>query len=96
MPTDQAQRVQKAQRIIAGAYGKRPSTRAIRFELLGGGVALAVVPDGTAGHVIVKVARALPNGRAQRMLKESRRGFATVREQIEYFESLYERYGGPR
>jgi hypothetical protein len=29
------------------------------------------------------------------MLKECRKGFASVREQIEYFESLHERYGDP-
>jgi hypothetical protein len=71
----------------------------LRFELLGDGVAVAVVKPahnrGAAAGVHVKVARVLPDGRATRMLKECRKGFASVRDQIEYFESLHQRYGEP-
>ncbi len=94
--TEKAHRAQRARRIIAAAYGPSRVTQAVRFELLGNGVAVAVVrpPRSTFG-VHVKVARGLPDGRATRMLKECRKGFSSVRDQIEYFESLHERYGDP-
>ena len=96
MPTYKAHRVLKARRIIRDAYGQARARQALRFELLGESVALAVVPETNADGVIrIKVARELPDGRVSRMLKESRAGFATVREQIKYFESLYQRYGSP-
>jgi hypothetical protein len=96
MPTQQAHRVQRARRIIVAAYGPNRAKEAVRFELLGDAVAVAVVrlPRSSTG-VHVKVARALPGGRAARMLKECRKGFTSVRDQIEYFESLHERYGDP-
>ena len=96
MPTEKANRVQRARRIIAAAYGSTHARDALRFELLGDGVAVAVVksPRSMAG-VHVKVARVLPNDRATRMLKECRKGFVSVRDQIEYFESLHQRYGDP-
>ncbi|HEY4219330.1 MAG TPA: hypothetical protein VGM67_19435 [Gemmatimonadaceae bacterium] len=96
MPTQKAHRVQRARRIIAAAYGSGRVKEALRFELLGDAVAVAVVkPSRSTAAVHVKVARALPNGRATRMLKECRKGFASVRDQIEYFESLHQRYGDP-
>jgi len=96
VPTEKAHRVQRARRIIAAAYGSTRARQALRFELLGDGVAVAVVkPARSAASVHVKVARALPDGRASRMLKECRKGFASVRDQIEYFESLHQRYGNP-
>jgi hypothetical protein len=96
LPTEKAHRVQLARRIITAAYGSSRASEAVRFELLGDGVAVAVVkaPRSSVG-VHVKVARALPGGRAARMLKECRKGFTSVRDQIEYFESLHERYGDP-
>jgi hypothetical protein len=96
VPTRKAHRAIKAKRIIRHAYGRTRASQAIRFELLGDFVAVAVVRDVTAtAEVVIKVARELPDGRASRMLKESRKGFASVREQIRYFESLYERFGNP-
>ena len=96
VPTEKAHRVQRARRIIAAAYGSNRAREALRFELLGDGVAVAVVkPARSTVGVHIKVARVLPDGRATRMLKECRKGFASVREQIEYFESLHERYGDP-
>lgn len=95
-PTDKAQRVLKARRIIRVAYGHARALQALRFELLGESVALAVVPeDHVDGPMRFKVARILPDGRVTRMLKESRVGFLNVRDQIRYFESLYQRYGDP-
>jgi hypothetical protein len=96
VPTFKAHRVLKARRIIRDAYGLARARQALRFELLGESVAIAVVPEVHAeGTIRVKVARVLPDGRVSRMLKESRIGFASVRDQIRYFESLYRRYGNP-
>ena len=76
VPTEKAHRVQRARRIIAAAYGMGRVNEALRFELLGDGIAVAVVrPSRLPAAVHVKVARALPNGRAARMLKECRKGF---------------------
>lgn len=99
MRTRQALRALRAQQIIGKAYGIRrgdPRHAQVRFELLGDAVALAVVRNRTEEHtVVVKVARQLPDGRVTRLLKESRRGFENLKEQILYFEALYERYGSP-
>ena len=96
MPTRKAHRVIKARRIIRHAYGRTRAAQAIRFELLGESVAVAVVRDDSPdAEVAIKVARVLPDGRVSRMLKESRKGFSSVRDQITYFESLYERFGNP-
>ena len=96
MPTEKAHRVLKARRIIRDAYGRTRAQQALRFELLGESVALAVVPETRAdGTIRIKVARELPDGRVARMLKESRVGFSSVRDQISYFEALYKRYGQP-
>ena len=96
MPTEKAHRVLKARRIIRDAYGRARAQQALRFELLGESVALAVVPEPAARGVIrIKVARELPDGRVTRMLKESRAGFTDVRDQIKYFETMYQRYGKP-
>lgn len=99
MRTRQARRVQRAERIIRAAYGiRRGDTRRlpVRYELLGDSVAVAVVKDRrTPSGAIVKVAQRLPDGRVRRMLKECRTGFATLKEQIRYFEILYQRYGSP-
>jgi hypothetical protein len=96
MPTVKAHRVQRARRIIAAAYGVNRVKEAVRFELLGDAVAVAIIRDPRCTPAVhIKVARALPGGGASRMLKECRKGFANVRDQIEYFESLHERYGSP-
>jgi hypothetical protein len=94
----QARRAQIAARIIRRAYGiDRKQTRRfpIRFELVGSAVALAVVREYPSGRTVVKVARLLPDGRVQRMLKECRSGFGSLREQHSYFETLYQTYGDP-
>lgn len=98
MRTRQAHRAQRAQRIILEAYGIRRGERQrqpIRYELLGDCVAVAVVRDRRTPGAMVKVARQLPDGRVRRMLKECRKGFANLKEQIRYFETLYQRYGPP-
>ena len=95
-----AQRAQIAARIIKKAYGierGRGHRVPIRFELLGDSVALAVIQDRRfAGLTLIKVARMLPDGRPQRMLKECRRGFASLKDQLRYFETLYRKYGSPQ
>jgi hypothetical protein len=97
VPTHQAHRILKARRIIRDAYGQARARQALRFELLGESVAIAVVPeDNVQGSIRVKVARVLPDGRVSRMLKESRIGFTSIRDQICYFETLYKRYGDPQ
>jgi hypothetical protein len=96
VPTYMAHRALKARRIIRDAYGRTRERQALRFELLGESVAIAIVPEpSAAGAINIKVARLLPDGRASRMLKESRRGFSSVRDQIKYFETMYQRYGNP-
>jgi hypothetical protein len=75
----------------------RPSSkvRAVRFELLAMGVALAVVVRKRDDVVIVRVARRLPNGRVMRMRKECRTGFSSTTDLIAYFDALHARYGSP-
>jgi hypothetical protein len=98
--TRQAHRAQRAELIIRRAYGiRRGETRRqpVRFELLGDCVAVAVVKDTRdAPCIAIKVARELPDGSVKRMLKECRTGFASLKEQIRYFETLYQRYGPPQ
>jgi hypothetical protein len=96
VPTYKAHRALKARRIIRDAYGQARADQALRVELLGESVAIAIVPMREVDNrVRIKVARVLPDGRVTRMLKESRIGFASIREQIKYFESMYKRYGRP-
>jgi hypothetical protein len=99
-PLYRAQRAQLAARIIRKAYGisrGRGPRVPVRFELLGDAVALAVVHDRRkSGTTFIKVARVLPDGRVQRMLKECRGGFASLKEQVQYFETLYRKYGAPQ
>jgi hypothetical protein len=99
MPTIKAHRVQKAERIVRQAYGidrRSIKLRVIRYELLGSDVALAVVCDLAKGRTIVKVARRLADGRAMQMRKACRNnGFASIKDQLNYFETMYAQYGNP-
>jgi len=97
--TAMATRALSAERIIRAAYGiTRPQTarRVVRFELLGGSVALAVFRhDGDVGQTCVRVARRLDDGRAVQMRKASRNRFANLHEFLAYFDEIYARYGQP-
>jgi hypothetical protein len=99
MPTTKAHRVQKAEHIVRQACGidrRSAKRRVLRCELLGSDVALAVVYDVAKRRTIVKVARRLVDGRAMQMRKACRNdGFANVRDQITYFETMYAQYGSP-
>jgi hypothetical protein len=99
MRVRKAHRVQKAARIIERAYGisREAQKRVrIRYELLGSDVALAVVTDYRSGVYAIKVARQLPDGTTRQMRKASRKGgFASLKEQISYFETMYAQFGSP-
>ena len=98
LPTRKARRVQRAQRIIRQAYNIRrggSGVQPVRYELLGDTVALVVVRTDESGNVLVKLARELPSGRTKRLAEETREGFASVKDQIAYFDALYARYGRP-
>ena len=95
--TTKARATNAARRIIRAAYSLNEKTgrvRPVRYELLGSGVAVAVARRKSDGTVVVKVARWV-DGHARQMRKESRTGFASTREVIAYFDSLYRRYGRP-
>ena len=99
MRTRQAHRVRKAERIIRKAYGITRGCKKrqpLRFELIGEDVALALVRYRSAGdELVIRLARQMPDGRVVRMLSECHKGgFANLREQIKYYETLYQRYGG--
>lgn len=95
--TTKARATNTARRIIRAAYSLNEKTgrvHPVRYELLGSGVAVAVGRRKSDGTVVVKLACQV-NGRCRQMRKDSRAGFASPREIIEYFDSLYERYGRP-
>jgi hypothetical protein len=58
---------------------------------------VVVLRDEAAPHrTAVKVARLLPDGGAKQMRKASRsNGFTSIKDQITYFETMYECYGAP-
>ena len=99
MRTDSARRARRAAMIIREAYGFDRETlarRAVRYELLGTDVALAVLRDAIDTPVQLRVARLDQEGRARQLRRHNRRGFASVREQIAYFEQLYAEFGSPQ
>jgi hypothetical protein len=99
-PIRQARRAQRASQITKKAYGiqtGRGRRIPIRYELLGDSVALLIVAGRSVKEPSsIKLAKALPDGRVKRMLKESRIAcFGSVKEQIAYSETLYQKYGDP-
>ena len=94
-----AHRSRVAERIIREAFGvSRPdrNRRPVRYELLGGTVAVAVLRDERAGgQLCIRVARRLADGRAVQMRKASRIGFASIQELLAYFDDIYAQYGKP-
>jgi hypothetical protein len=99
MKTESARRARRAAMIIREAYGFHRDTlarRAVRYELLGSDVALVVLRDQQDAPVQLRVARLDPDGRARQLRRHNRRGFASVREQIDYFDKLYAEFGSPQ
>lgn len=95
--TAKARAAAAAKRIIRAAYTLNEKTgrvRPVRYELLGSGVAVLVGRRRSDGEVVIKVARQI-DGHARQMRKESRVGFASAKDIIPYFDSLYRRFGRP-
>jgi hypothetical protein len=97
--TAKAHRARAAERIIRDAYGitrVETARRAVRYELLGTHVAVAIVRDHrNGGRTAVRVACRLTDGRAVQMRKESRTHFSTVKDFLAYFDDMYARFGAP-
>ena len=95
--TENAHRVIKARRIVQAAYRRyqrdlRP--KVLRYYLIGGDIAVAIVQGANAPEVSVRVARLLPNGTARRLLSENRDALCGYPDLYHYVEALHAKHGG--